>query len=77
MQAEIFNSSCDIHFAEKYHHGMLSIFKNLAKIRREEGFLALYKGLPPTLIGIIHPLVFFPCYEKLKIHFKEQQTNPD
>ena len=32
--------------------------------------MALWKGLPPTLIGIIHPLVFFPCYEKLKIYFK-------
>ena len=36
-----------------------------------EGFRALYKGFSATMIGIIHPIIFFPLYEKLKIHLKE------
>ena len=36
-----------------------------------EGFRALYKGFSATMIGIIHPICFFPLYEKLKIHLKE------
>jgi len=39
--------------------------------------MALWKGLPPTLLGTIHPLVFFPCYEKLKIYFKANYEHKD
>ena len=38
-------------------------------IANKEGFLALYKGYTASIIGILHPLVFFPLYEKLKIYF--------
>ena len=71
MQVEIFNNSSDKHFREKYSHGVFSMIRNINEIKRKEGFFALWKGLPPTLIGIIHPLTFFPIYEKLKIYFKE------
>ena len=37
----------------------------------KEGFFALYKGIWASLIGIIHPLVFFPMYEMMKLHMKE------
>jgi solute carrier family 25 (mitochondrial folate transporter), member 32 len=47
------------------------MFKSISEIIKGEGVLALWKGLPPTLLGIIHPLVFFPLYEKLKIYFRE------
>jgi len=70
MQVEIFNSACNDHFKQKYHHGVFSMLKNIRNIAESEGVLALWKGLPPTLLGIIHPLVFFPMYEKMKIHCK-------
>ena len=54
---------------------MFSIFKNIHKIAKNEGVTALWRGLPPTLIGIVHPLVFFPCYEKLKLSL--QRTGED
>lgn len=71
MQVEVFKSSCDKHYRSQYCHGALSIFKNMQVIAQREGVLALWKGLPPTLIGIVHPLVFFPTYEKLKLYLKE------
>lgn len=46
------------------------MFRSIRSIAKAEGVFALWKGLPPTLLGIIHPLVFFPMYEKLKIYFK-------
>jgi solute carrier family 25 (mitochondrial folate transporter), member 32 len=72
MQLEIFKNDCDIHYRQKYGQGALSMFKIIKDITKNEGVLALWKGLPPTLLGIVHPLVFFPLYEKLKIYF---QTN--
>lgn len=71
MQVEIFKNPSNEHFKSKYSHGVTSIFKNIGNIYTHEGFFALYKGLPATAIGIIHPLVFFPLYEKLKIYFKD------
>ena len=71
MQTEIFFNSSTEHFNKKYSHGPLSIFTNIFDIVKNEGFRALYKGFSATMIGIIHPIVFFPLYEKLKIHLKE------
>ena len=45
----------------------------MRNIVHNEGFMVLYKGLPASFIGILHPLVFFPIYEKLKIHFKSKK----
>ena len=44
------------------------MYTNLKTIVNNEGFLALYKGLSATYIGMIHPLIFFPLYEKTKIY---------
>ena len=54
------------------------MFQNIKNISKSEGVLALWKGLPPTLLGIIHPLVFFPMYEKMKISLKQKyEPNAD
>ena len=79
MQVEIFKNPSDAHFKQKYSHGIWSMFKNINEIRHQEGGFALWKGLPPTLIGIIHPLVFFPMYERSKLFFTEnyEKNNND
>lgn len=78
MQVEIFRNSNPDHFDKKYSHGVRSLFINMQEIVRIEGFRSLWKGLPATFLGILHPLVFFPIYEKLKIHFKSKyEPNED
>jgi len=32
--------------------------------------MSLFRGIQASLIGVIHPLIFFPLYQKLKIYFK-------
>ena len=34
--------------------------------------MVLYKGLPASFLGILHPLVFFPIYEKQKLYYKQK-----
>eukprot|EP01116_Phalansterium_solitarium_P000220 TRINITY_DN10129_c0_g1_i1.p1 TRINITY_DN10129_c0_g1~~TRINITY_DN10129_c0_g1_i1.p1 ORF type:complete len:348 (+),score=103.68 TRINITY_DN10129_c0_g1_i1:160-1203(+) len=46
-----------------YYAGMWS---GLIKIAREEGVHGLYKGLVPSLFGLVHVGVQFPLYEKFK-----------
>lgn len=77
MQSEIFLNASQEHFNKKYSHGPLSVLKNLNGIVKNEGFFALYKGLSATMIGIIHPIIFFPLYEKLKIFFKDNYECTD
>lgn len=69
MQAEIFCSKSNAHFDKKYSHGFMSMFLNIRRIARNEGFLALYNGFSASMFGVLHPLLFFPMYEKLKIYF--------
>lgn len=45
------------------------MYSNMKYIVNKEGISALYKGISASYIGIIHPLVFFPIYEKSKIYF--------
>lgn len=71
MQTEIFFNSSTEHFNKKYAHGPLSVFTNILEIVKLEGFRSLYKGFSATMVGIIHPIIFFPLYEKLKIHLKK------
>jgi solute carrier family 25 (mitochondrial folate transporter), member 32 len=72
MQSEILHNSSEEHFKRKYSHGPLSVVKNLNEIYRNEGFRALYKGLSATMVGIVHPIIFFPAYENLKIMLKNK-----
>ena len=69
MQSEIFRNSSSAHYDKKYGHGLFSMFKNVHHIVNTEGFLALYKGLGPSMLGVFHPFIFFPLYEKSKIYF--------
>ena len=71
MQSEIFDNGCHEHFKQKYNHGVLSIYKNIYTLAKTEGVRALYKGFSATMMGILHPIIFFPAYEKLKIYFKK------
>jgi solute carrier family 25 (mitochondrial folate transporter), member 32 len=71
MQSEIFDNGCQEHFNRKYNHGVFSIYKNIYTLAKTEGVRALYKGFSATMLGILHPIIFFPTYEKLKIYFKQ------
>jgi len=53
------------------------MFKNIQKVKQQEGFFALYRGFSASLFGIIHPLLFFPMYEKMKIYFKRNWEAAD
>lgn len=44
-----------------------SVWSGIRKIAAEEGFLALYKGITPTIIGLGHVMVQFPVYEHIKM----------
>lgn len=48
----------------------------MRSIVNNEGFFALYKGFSASMFGIIHPLVFFPLYEKLKIYLLKNHEPP-
>ncbi|KAM9970737.1 hypothetical protein ACTFIR_002601 [Dictyostelium discoideum] len=51
-------------------HSMVSIY-------HEEGFRGLYKGLGPSLLGVLHVGVQFPLYEKFKSILKERNKNKE
>ena len=76
MQSEIFNNPCMDQFRKKYGFGLFSLFRIMADISKKEGFLALYKGIWASMIGIIHPLVYFPMYEIMKIKLLEKFEEP-
>ncbi|GAA5945694.1 hypothetical protein JCM3775_000015 [Rhodotorula graminis] len=38
-----------------------------ARIYREEGFRAFYRGMLPSLFGVVHVAVQFPLYEQFKV----------
>jgi solute carrier family 25 (mitochondrial folate transporter), member 32 len=42
------------------------LFSGMWKIYREEGFRALYKGLFASYVGLSHPAILYPVYEKIK-----------
>lgn len=39
--------------------------------------LALYQGLVPSMIGIVHPIIYFPLYEKSKLYLKNHWEEPN
>lgn len=66
MQTEIFRDSCEENFKRKYPTNM---FKAMYQIASEEGVISLYQGLAASAIGVLHPLIYFPLYEKSKLYF--------
>jgi solute carrier family 25 folate transporter 32 len=73
MQAEIFRSKSEKNYRAKYPGNM---FKAMHIIYRKEGLLALYQGLTASLIGLMHPIIYFPMYEKSKLFFLENFEEP-
>jgi hypothetical protein len=76
MQSEIFNNPSMEAYNKKFGHGLFSVVRIMKEIIAKEGALALWKGVLPSMLGIIHPLVYFPMYEKMKIYFKENHEKP-
>ncbi|KAA8492751.1 Mitochondrial nicotinamide adenine dinucleotide transporter 1 [Porphyridium purpureum] len=52
-----------------------TLFKSLRKIVSEESVWALYRGLVPSLLGLLHVGIQFPVYEEMKRWLAIQ--NPD
>jgi len=52
----------------------VTIGQSLKKVIGDEGFFALYKGLFPTLIGLLHVAVQFPLYESIRSRLEETPT---
>jgi len=42
----------------------------MLRIQQNEGIRALYQGLSASLVGVLHPIIYFPLYEKSKIYCK-------
>ena len=76
MQAEIFRSMSEDNYRSKYP---LNLFKTMRIIQKREGFLTLYNGLGASMLGVSHPLIYFPLYEMSKIYFRTywDTDNPD
>jgi solute carrier family 25 folate transporter 32 len=47
-------------------------FSSLRLVAKEEGIRGLYKGLAPSLLGIVHVGVQFPLYEHFKLYFAKR-----
>lgn len=73
MQAEIFRTLCDKTYVTKYP---MNIFKALSRIYHNEGFAVLYQGLSASMVGVLHPIIYFPLYEKSKIYCMEHFEPP-
>ncbi|CAD8149582.1 unnamed protein product [Paramecium pentaurelia] len=54
------------------HPKYTSVFRGLITLYKEEGFLALYKGLGATVLGLSHVAVQFPIYERLKQNYTDK-----
>jgi hypothetical protein len=67
MQTEIFQNTSAEHFDRKWGHGAFSLGNNIMQIVENEGFFALWKGISASFLGLLHPVVFFPLYEKSKL----------
>lgn len=68
MQAEIFRTMCDKTYQTKYPN---NIFRALHRIAKNEGVRVLYQGLSASMVGVLHPIIYFPLYEKSKIYCME------
>ena len=51
------------------YKGMLDAFR---QILRQEGLRGFYKGLGPSLLGVVHAGIQFPLYEQLKLYFRRR-----
>ena len=57
----------------RYRHTLQTIWR----IIHIEGFTTLYKGLVPSLFGLLHVAIQFPCYEYLKATLSARHPGTD
>ncbi|KAF2071019.1 hypothetical protein CYY_007662 [Polysphondylium violaceum] len=57
---------------QKRYTGITQCFLSII---REEGIKGLYRGLGPSLLGVLHVGVQFPLYEKFKLYLKKEKGN--
>jgi len=55
---------------QKRYTGISQCFISIIK---EEGIKGLYRGLGPSLLGVLHVGVQFPLYEKFKLYLKKDK----
>ena len=51
------------------------MFRNIRQIVSKEGPRALFKGISASLMGLMHPIVYFPLYEQGKRYIRA--SNPE
>ncbi|GAM21369.1 hypothetical protein SAMD00019534_045440 [Acytostelium subglobosum LB1] len=58
---------------QKQYSGIIQCFQSILK---QEGVAGLYKGLGPSLLGLIHVGVQLPLYERFKIIIEKRKKTP-
>eukprot|EP01137_Pigoraptor_chileana_P007010 Opistho-2@51975 len=56
--------------------GYPSISSAFLRILREEGFRGFYKGVTPSLLGVVHVGIQIPLYERLKFIIQSGKDDP-
>lgn len=51
----------------------LKLFECIKDIKDKDGLVGFFKGLLPSLLLIINPIIQYIIYEKLKIRYKDTQ----
>lgn len=57
--------------SERYRH----TFDAIRRIYAMEGLRGFYRGLAPSLFGVIHGAIQFPLYEQIKLYYKNDHTD--
>lgn len=77
------NQTAHMHSKERFHMESFNLFRDIVKIyekvriiKFKEGFLALYRGLLISFIGIPHVIIQFSLYESLKNMFSRKMNKP-
>jgi len=72
LQTQLVNTDPNGKSTPQYRN-MFDAFK---KITKTEGWLVLWSGLMPSMIGLVHVAIQFPLYEKFKTTFANTKPDP-